>query len=136
MWCMLAAPLMAGNDLRNMDEETKTILTNPEAIAINQDPLGKQAIKFLDLGDHEIWIKLLENEEVAVCFMNRSELSWGKAYNWKGLNIYHDGRSIRFNEKTFTIYDLWKHEDLGNTNDPINLDIPPHGVLMVRMKPQ
>ena len=136
MWCMLAAPLMAGNDLRNMDEETKTILTNTEAIAVNQDPLGKQGIKFLDMGEREVWVKWLENNEIAVCFFNRSENAWDKPYNWKGLNIYHDGRAVDFKKTTYTIRDLWQHKDTGDTAEPIELDIPPHGVTLVRLTPQ
>ncbi len=50
MWCMLAAPLMSGNDLRNMDKETIEILTNKEVIAINQDKKGEQARRFMDMG--------------------------------------------------------------------------------------
>jgi len=76
MWAMLAAPLMAGNDLRNMDGEIKKILTNREVIAVNQDPLGNQAIRFLDMGEREIWVKFLENDELAVCFLNRDEIPW------------------------------------------------------------
>ena len=55
MWCMLAAPLMSGNDLRNMDKETIEILTNKEVIAINQDKKGEQARRFMDMGEKEIW---------------------------------------------------------------------------------
>jgi alpha-galactosidase len=133
MWCMLAAPLMAGNDLRNMDDETLTLLTNAEAIAVNQDPLGKQAFRFLDRGEHEIWVKWLENDEFAVCFLNRSDLPWEKAYDWKILSIYHDGRAVEFGEKTYTIRDLWRHEKIGETDVPIDLSIPPHGVLLLRL---
>ena len=66
MWCMLAAPLMSGNDLREMDYKTLQILTNKEVIAVNQDPLGKQGIRFMDMGDQEIWAKPLANGEIAV----------------------------------------------------------------------
>jgi len=55
MWAMLAAPLMAGNDLRDMKEKTVDILTNEDVIAVNQDKLGKQARRFMDMGDYEIW---------------------------------------------------------------------------------
>jgi alpha-galactosidase len=136
MWCMLAAPLMAGNDLRAMDEQTKTILTNAEAIAVDQDPLGKQGFRFLDMGDHEIWVKWLENEAVAICFLNRADQPWNNPYDWKNLNIYHDGRAIDFKEKVYALRDLWKHREAGDTSAPLKLDIPPHGVLMLRLTPQ
>lgn len=54
MWCMPAASLMVGNDLRNMDAKTKEILTNKEVVTHNQDPKGEQARKFIDMGEKEI----------------------------------------------------------------------------------
>jgi hypothetical protein len=59
MWCMLAAPLMAGNDLSNMSDDTKRILTNKDVIAIDQDPLGIQAHLSVAMGDRQIWVKQL-----------------------------------------------------------------------------
>ncbi len=73
LWCMLASPLIAGNDLANMTPETKSILLNKEMIAVNQDTLGMQATCYRDNGDYEIWIKGLSNNEKAVCLLNRSD---------------------------------------------------------------
>jgi alpha-galactosidase len=135
MWAMLAAPLMAGNDLRNMNLEVKEILTNKEVIAVDQDPLGMQGIRFLDMGDQEVWVKFLENDEIAVCFLNRAEVPWKALYDWQRLNIYHAGKAIRFGEQHYSMRDLWAHENTGTTADDLPLDIPPHGVLMLRLKP-
>ena len=135
MWAMLAAPLMSGNDLRKMDDEIVEILTNTEVIAINQDTLGKQAFKFLDMGDREIWVKYLSNNELAVCFMNRAETPWNENYDWSRLNIYHGGKAIRFKSQDYQVHDVWQHNDLPNTNQGTKLNIPAHGVLMVRLKP-
>lgn len=136
MWAMMAAPLMAGNDLRNMSDEIKGVLTNEEVIAVDQDPLGEQGIRFLDMGDYEIWVKFLENDEMAVCFVNRSESVWDEAWDWGRLNIYARRRAIRFTEDEYKMRDLWKHQDLkGSTMKPIDLNIPAHGVLMLRLKP-
>jgi alpha-galactosidase len=134
MWAMLAAPLMAGNDLRVMDKEVREILTNTEVIAVNQDSLGNQAIRFLDMGEHEIWVKHLAGKELAVCFMNRRDDPWQLEYDWKRLNIYHKG-AVRFSRQEFRMRDLWKHRDIGSTNDILVEVIPPHGVLMLRLKP-
>lgn len=134
MWAMLTAPLMAGNDIRNMNSDVKTILTNKEVIAVNQDRLGMQAIKFMDMGDHEIWVKFLENDEIAICFMNRSEFPWQDTYDWQRLNIYHMDKAIRFSKENYSVRDLWKHKSLKPTNQPLELDIPSHGVLIVRLK--
>lgn len=135
MWAMLAAPIMAGNDLRKMDEEVKKILTNSEVIAINQDPLGNQAIRFLDMGEREIWVKFLENDELAICFLNRSEFEWKEQYDWQRLNIYHLNKAVRFTKQEYRIKDLWTDRELPSTNTPINLRIPSHGVLLVRLSP-
>lgn len=73
LWCMLASPLMAGNDLATMTPETKAILMNKELIAINQDTLGRQATIYRDNGDYQIWVKTLSNNEKAVCLLNTSD---------------------------------------------------------------
>jgi alpha-galactosidase len=73
LWCMLASPLMAGNDLTNMDADTKAILMNKEMIAVNQDTLGQQATCYRDNGEYEIWVKGLSNNEKAICLLNKSD---------------------------------------------------------------
>jgi alpha-galactosidase len=135
MWAMLAAPLMAGNDLRNMSKEVNGILTNKEVIAINQDLLGHQCIRFLDLGEREVWVKFLEKDELAVCFLNRSDFTWRENYDWQRLNIYHLGKAIRFKKMNYQIRDLWKHQNLKTTQNPVKLNIPSHGVLMIKLTP-
>ena len=73
LWCMLASPLMAGNDLASMTPETKAILMNREMITINQDTLGRQATIYRDNGDYQIWVKALSNNEKAICLLNTSD---------------------------------------------------------------
>jgi alpha-galactosidase len=73
LWCMLAAPLLAGNDLASMTPETKSILMNKDLIAVNQDTLGNQATCWRDNGDYQIWVKGLSNNEKAVCLLNKSD---------------------------------------------------------------
>ena len=135
MWAMLSAPLMAGNDLRNMQSDVKEILTNKEVIAIDQDKLGNQGFKFLDMGDKEIWVKFLENDELAVCFLNRSEFTWKEDYNWARLNIYHENKAIRFGKQEYTFYNVWNKKYTGTTKDLLDLQIPAHGILLLRLKP-
>ena len=60
LWCLLAAPLMSGNDLRSMNADVIEILTNKKVIAVNQDSLGIQGYKLRDDGDFEVWTKLLK----------------------------------------------------------------------------
>ncbi|HSF99750.1 MAG TPA: alpha-galactosidase, partial [Vicinamibacterales bacterium] len=73
MWAILAAPLMAGNDLRSMTPETRDILTNREVIAVDQDPLGRQGRKVRDDGDVEVWARELADGSRAVALLNRGE---------------------------------------------------------------
>jgi alpha-galactosidase len=101
LWCMLAAPLMAGNDLGNMDSETKKILSNSGIISLDQDSLGNQAFCFRDNGEYEIWIKKLANEEKAACLLNRGDESKKVQVNFDVL--------------------LKANDDYWNT-DPYNLD--------------
>lgn len=134
MWAMLASPLMAGNDIRNMDNETREILTNKEVIAINQDILGKQAVKYLDYGDYEVWVKPLANNEVAFCFLNRSNSVWELDYSWLRNTIYFEN-PINFHNNECEIRDVWKHKNIGTTNKSIKTKISPYSILMVHLKP-
>ncbi|NLO72244.1 MAG: glycoside hydrolase family 27 protein [Porphyromonadaceae bacterium] len=134
MWCMLAAPLMAGNDLRNMSDETVEILTNKEVIRVNQDKLGKQAIRFMDMGKQEIWAKPLENGEIALCFLNRNDSEWDLDYNWTKNTMYF-AREIDLRKKEYSVRDLWAHKNIGTTQTNLKYKIPKHGVLMVRLSP-
>ena len=135
MWAMLAAPLMAGNDIRKMDNQTKEILINKEVIAIDQDVLGKQGRRFWVFGNHEIWLKELSGGEVAVCFLNRdATTSWKLDYDWKqyGLGFI---KSANLNKYTYEIRDLWLHKVIGNTSTKLKEEIPPQGVNILRISP-
>ena len=71
LWALLAAPLIAGNDLRNMTAETKEILLNREVIAVDQDKLGKAATQISKDGDKEVWARPLDKGAYAVGLFNR-----------------------------------------------------------------
>ena len=132
MWSMLAAPLMAGNDLRKMDKSTREILTNGDVIAVNQDSLGQQATKFMDMGEYEIWAKPLSNKEVAVCFMNRTNQVWKLDYSWQKQTMYF-ATEVNVHKKVYTVYDLWEHKIIGKTSEKLVKEVPAHGVVMVRL---
>ena len=132
MWCMLAAPLMAGNDLTKMDKDTHEILTNKEVIAVDQDPMGEQGRRFMDMGEKEIWAKPLSNGELAVCFLNRTDFPWKLDYNWRAQTIYF-ANEVNIYANEYVIRDLWKHKDIGTTAQNTKTTIPAHGVLMVRL---
>jgi alpha-galactosidase len=135
MWAMLAAPLLAGNDLRNMSEETRRILTNAEVVAVDQDELGVQGFRALDEGDLEIWYKPLVDGDWAVCILNRSKATLAVEVDWSEHHVA-DGLSDRrteFDTISYRIRDLWSGDDLGTTGEPLVTEVPGHDVLMVRL---
>src|SRR5262249_17194003 len=82
LWCVLAAPLIAGNDLRSMKPEIRAILTNTEVIAINQDPLGREGQRVAKNGDLEVWAKPMKNGSRAVVLLNRGAAEAEVAVSW------------------------------------------------------
>ncbi len=135
IWCMLAAPLIAGNDLRKMDESTKNILTNKEVIALDQDPLGIEALKYSDKDSLEIWCKPLENENWALCFLNRGTQPKQIEFNWQNeiVNDTLSKRELNANKTTYNLRDLWLKKDAGNTKKPSKATIASHDVLVLRL---
>lgn len=134
LWCMLAAPLMAGNDLANMSPETKEILTNGEVIDLDQDPLGIQGFCYRDNGDYEIWIKKLDNDEKAACLLNRGDEVKKVQVDFnillKANNKYWHSDDYQLNN--YTIRDLWEHKDVKLKENTTFVEIPPHSVKLYR----
>src|SRR5712692_9589581 len=83
LWCMLAAPLMAGNDLKNMSPEIKEILTNKEVIAVDQDPLGMEGRRVRKNGDSEVWAKQMKDGSRAVVLLNRGDSDADISVSWE-----------------------------------------------------
>jgi alpha-galactosidase len=135
LWCMLAAPLMAGNDLRKMSEQTTSILTNKDIIALDQDPLGVEAFRYYAFDGLEIWVKPLANNELAVCFLNRSDHPQQVNCDWKD-HIINDAiskTSFDFNQTTYKLRDLWTKKDIGTTNKTFKQTIAPDDVVVLRL---
>jgi alpha-galactosidase len=86
LWCMLAAPLIAGNDLRTMSEETRDILTNREVIAVDQDPLGREATRVMEQDGVEIWVKPMQDGSRAVGVFNRNADERTASFTWAQLH--------------------------------------------------
>lgn len=128
LWCILAAPLMSGNDLRNMTNEVKQILTNREVIAVDQDPLGMQGRRVKRDGDREVWAKQLADGGRAVVLFNRGPKSQEVSVSWTDVGYpQHLAAQVR---------DLWAHKDLGKLTGKFSAEVPSHGVVMVTIKPQ
>ncbi len=126
MWSMMAAPLIAGNDLRNMTQETKDILLNTEVIAVNQDHLGIQCVKVRDDGNEEVYVKPLSNGDYAVALLNRGE---------REATISVTAEEIGFSTLDgygYLVRDLWQHNQFGSL-EAFDADVPVHGTAMFRV---
>ncbi|HET8655335.1 MAG TPA: glycoside hydrolase family 27 protein [Longimicrobiaceae bacterium] len=124
LWSMLAAPLIAGNDVRSMTPDIRDILTNREVIAVDQDPAGHQARRVWKSGDQEIWTRPLANGDEAAAIFNRSETAAPVTARWADLGIAGPFASVR---------DLWAHRDLPSATEQYSTTVPAHGVVMLRL---
>jgi alpha-galactosidase len=127
LWCILAAPLMAGNDIRSMKPETRDILINKEAIAIDQDSMGIQGRRVHKAGDLEVWSKQLADGGRAVALLNRGASEQTIAANWRDLGYPETLKA--------SVRDLWEHKDLSSATGSFSASVPSHGVVLVRIKP-
>lgn len=136
LWAMLNSPLIAGNDLRNMSEETRKILTNQEILALNQDPLGIEAMRYIQAGDLAVFAKPLANQEWAFLFLNRSDRELSYTHDWAYHEVKDDisGHNVNFRQKSFNWRDLWTGGK-GTTAEPLVLRLAPHDVTVLRLSP-
>ncbi|NCU04831.1 MAG: glycoside hydrolase family 27 protein [Chitinophagaceae bacterium] len=118
MWCMFSAPLMIGCDVRNMSEETKTILLNKDIIAIDQDTLGKQGFRVYRKNGLEGWKKNLSGGRVAIALFNRNEDEQRINVNWKNLEL---DTTLKYDA-----YDVWKHATVGKSIQQLSATLKPH----------
>lgn len=130
MWCMMNTPLLAGNDLRDMSEQTVSILTNKDVIELNQDKFCYQARRLIDYGDEEVWAKPLISSisgEVAVALLNRSD---------KEISMNFLVESIGIDASKGYVYkDLWENTVYEVTTDNhLTFKVKPHGVVALRIK--
>jgi alpha-galactosidase len=127
LWAILAAPLIAGNDLRNMKPEIHDILTNKEVITVDQDPLGREGRRVAKDGDLEIWAKQMQDGGRAVVLLNRGSSQHEITVNWREIG-YPDHLSA-------AVRDLWSHKDLGTMTGKLSAPVESHGVVMVTIRP-
>jgi alpha-galactosidase len=127
LWAMLAAPLIAGNDLRNMRPEIHDILTNKEVIAVNQDPLGSEGRRVAKNGDAEVWAKQMADGSRAVLLLNRGGAEQKITAKWEDLGYpAHVSAGVR---------DLWQKKDLGKMTGEFSATVASHAVMMVTVRP-
>ncbi|MFZ5494111.1 MAG: glycoside hydrolase family 27 protein [Verrucomicrobiota bacterium] len=127
LWCILAAPLMAGNDVRKMTPGINAILIDREALAVNQDPLGKQGWRFRAEPGREIWVRELSGGDWAVALLNTgdepAELEIDFAHGWWFLG------------GECAVRDIWEKKDTGTTKQAFRKRLDSHDVAFLRLKP-
>src|SRR5665213_1040601 len=123
LWAMLAAPLLAGNDLSKMDATTKSILMNKDVIAVDQDRLGRQGDRASETGPFEIWTKPLQGGAKAVALFNLGNFPYPITVQLKNVGLPGSVRAR----------DLWSHKDIGRLQGSYTAVVPPHGVVMLRL---
>jgi alpha-galactosidase len=125
MWAIMAAPLIAGNDITTMSADVRTVLTDPDVLAVNQDSLGRQAQRVRDNGDTEVWAKTLGDGSGAVALLNRSDSTATVSTTATGIGMPAAGG--------YQLFDVWT-DATRNTTGTISATVPPHGVVMYRVR--
>jgi alpha-galactosidase len=126
LWCMMAAPLLAGNDLTSMSAQTLAILTNPEVIAVDQDPAGEQGIQVAGSSTNQVWCKPLGTgfNTKAVALFNTNTIPASMTVNWTNLGLVAGPATVR---------DLWARTDLGTFISSFTTNVPAHGVVLLKV---
>jgi alpha-galactosidase len=125
LWCLLAAPLIVGADLSRLKPSDLSILTNPEVVAVDQDPLGIQGRRVAREGPLEVWMKPLNDGSRAVGLFNRELGTMALTAYFRDVGVGEDAR----------VRDLWAGKDLGDFHDKYTANVPGHGVILIRVKP-
>ena len=123
LWTILAAPLLAGNDLSKMTAQTKELLMNKEVIAVDQDRLGKQGDRVWAQGPEEVWAKQLSGGAKAVGLFNRAETPRTISLKLSVIGFSPDAK----------LRDLWAHKDVQATNGVYTVTVPKHGAVMLKV---
>ncbi len=127
LWAMMAAPLIAGNDVANMNQATRDILLNREVIAVDQDKLGQQGRRVARDGTSEVWVKQMADGGRTLLLWNRGEAPARITAEWTMLGLPAATK--------LKVRDLWAHKDLGRLSRRYSAEVAPHGVAMVRLQP-
>lgn len=123
LWAMLAAPLIAGNDLSAMSADTREVLTNKEVLAIDQDPRGVPGNRVMQQGPIQLWARPLADGTLAVALVNTLNHSLGATLDFKALGL----------QGAVPARDLWQHRDLGRIDATHSFDVPSLGVVLLKL---
>ena len=143
LWCMMAAPLILGNDICNMTQETRDIILNKDVIAIDQDPLGIQGLRLKVEDSLQFWFKPLADGAWAFCLFNRGTSPVEYTVDWQTLcftDTEVSGLSTEFDKKRYEIKNLWektskKKAKAATTAKPLRVTVPGRDVALYRRTP-
>jgi alpha-galactosidase len=126
LWCVVGAPLIAGNDLTGASAQTLSILTNAEPIAVDQDPAGEQGIQLASSSTNQIWFKPLgyDFSTKAVALFNPNTNATTITVNWTDIGLQSGAATVR---------NLWSHSNLGTFANSFTTNVPAHGVVMLKV---
>jgi alpha-galactosidase len=124
LWCLLSAPLMAGNDIRSMTPDIRDILTNKAVIAVDQDAT-QQGRRLRKNGDLEVWVKKMAGSAYALVLLNRGSAEAQIAVSWQELGLPFDAE--------LSVRELWTNKDLGKIKATLVASVPSHDVVMVKV---
>lgn len=124
LWCIACSPLMIGCDIRKMDTETASLLTNTEVLAVNQDPLGKPGRRVVKQGTCEIWRKPLADGSVAVALINRGSSGADVSLRASDIGLLDTRKQVR---------NLWKQEDVADLERHTTFRVQPHETLLFKI---
>eukprot|EP00934_Nitzschia_sp_Nitz4_P007167 Nitzschia sp. Nitz4//scaffold189_size62959//44644//45903//NITZ4_006315-RA/size62959-processed-gene-0.25-mRNA-1//1//CDS//3329539917//7157//frame0 len=129
LWCLIKAPLLLGNDLRNISSSVLDIISNTEVIAWNQDPLGVQGNLRMKSNGIEVWAGALSKEQAAVVLLNTQNVIRNNTISWEAMGLPSG--------TTYKVRDVWKHEDLGKYDDDSNwtVSVNPRDILALHLTP-
>lgn len=136
MWCMLAAPLISGNDLPHMNKQTLSILANKDVVAIDQDPLGVEGFVYQTNLNVEVWFKPLADDQWAMCLLNRGTTPQKITFDWKKEGVSDQEvskRETHFDTTAYAVKNVWTGADAGTTDQPLDAEVPGHDVLLLRL---
>lgn len=128
MWCMLAAPLMMGCDVRDMSDATKTILMNKDIIAIDQDPLGRQGFRVYRKDGLEVFKKPLSGNRTAIAFLNRNSKAIKETVSLKDIEME--------SEMKYSVYDVWTHASVNQQAGKLSTDLKSHECQVFLLTPE
>lgn len=126
LWCLLSAPLLIGCDMSQLDDFTLNLLTNDEVLAIDQDPLGKQARQLIKKDNYQIWVKEMEDGSKAVGIFNLSDEFQNISFAWNEIGM----------KGNYKVRDLWRQKDLGSFGSSFTTKVAPHGVTLIKASAQ